>query len=81
MISEESPVVQKALSRLPADASYARIYRIQTSHQCAVAHQLLPKNQQLPPKEDTHYLIPYILEAEAEAAERKELNNIVFSKK
>lgn len=73
---EETPVAQKALSRLPDDVTYARNYRMITAHQLALSHQLLPPSKALKPEEDTHYLIPYLLEAEKEAFEKAELDNI-----
>lgn len=72
--------MQKAISRLPADVSYARNYRFITAHQLALSHQLLPPSKAVKPEEDTHYLIPYILEAEKEAFEKAELDNIVIPK-
>lgn len=76
LIAEESPVMQKAISRLPEEESYARVYRNITAHQLALSHQLLPPNKAVKPEEDNHYLIPYILEAEKEAFEKRELDNI-----
>lgn len=73
---EESPVVQKAISRLPDDELYARNYRLITAHQCSLTHHLLPPNKAVKPEQDNHYLIPYILEAEKEAFEKAELDNI-----
>ncbi|KAK6462735.1 hypothetical protein DFJ63DRAFT_287876 [Scheffersomyces coipomensis] len=76
LIAEESPIGQKAIARLPEDISYARNYRIITAHQLSLSHQLLPPNKAVKPEEDTHYLIPYLLEAEKEAFEKAELDNI-----
>ncbi|KAK6197970.1 ubiquinol-cytochrome c reductase complex 14 kDa protein [Scheffersomyces amazonensis] len=76
LIMEETPIAQKAISRLPEDEIYARNYRILTAHQLALSHQLLPPNKAVQPEEDTHYLIPYLLEAEKEAFEKVELDNI-----
>lgn len=76
LIIEENPVAQKAISRLPEDELYARNFRMITAHQCALSHQLLPASKAVKPEEDTHYLIPYLLEAEKEAFEKKELDNI-----
>lgn len=47
-----------------------------TAHQCSLSHQLLPPNKAVKASEDDHYLIPYLLEAEKEAFEKKELDNI-----
>ncbi|EGW30581.1 ubiquinol-cytochrome c reductase complex 14 kDa protein [Spathaspora passalidarum NRRL Y-27907] len=76
LLMEETPVMQTAIRRLPEDLSYARNYRILTAHQLALTHQLLPADKAVKPEEDDHYLIPYILEAEAEAFEKAELDNI-----
>lgn len=76
LIIEESPVAQKAIARLPADVSYARNFRIITAHQCGLSHQLLPPSKAVKAEEDTHYLIPYLLEAEKEAFEKAELDHI-----
>lgn len=81
MISEESDVMQKAISRLPAQESYARNFRILTAHQSSLSHHLLPKDKQIKQEEDVPYLLPYILEAEKEAFEKKELDNLVIVKK
>ncbi|EDK46743.1 ubiquinol-cytochrome c reductase complex 14 kDa protein [Lodderomyces elongisporus NRRL YB-4239] len=76
LLIEETPVMQKAIKRLPSSVSYARNYRILTAHQLSLSHQLLPADKALKPEEDDHYLIPYILEAEKEAFEKAELDNI-----
>lgn len=68
--------MQKAISRLPEDEIYARNFRFITAHQCSLSHHLLPANKAVKPEEDKHYLIPYILEAEKEAFEKAELDNI-----
>lgn len=80
LISEETPVMQKAISRLPANEVYARNYRFITAHQNALSHHLLPPNKAVQPEDDTHYLVPYILEAEREAFEKHELDNIEIPK-
>lgn len=76
LIHEETPVVQKALSRLPKDEIYARNFRMLTAAQCGITHHLLPANEQVKPEEDKPYLLPYLLEIEAENFEREELDNI-----
>lgn len=80
LISEENPIAQTALRRLPEDESYARIYRIIRAHQTELTHHLLPKNEWIQPQEDVPYLLPYILEAEAAAKEKEELDNLEVSK-
>lgn len=61
ILLEETPIMQTAIRRLPADLSYSRNYRILTAHQLALSHQLLPAEKAVKPEEDDHYLIPYIL--------------------
>ena len=73
---EETPVMQKAIKRLPPSLSYARNFRILTAHQLSLTQQILPPEKALKPEEDDQYLIPYILEAEKEAFEKAELDNI-----
>ncbi|CCH45409.1 Cytochrome b-c1 complex subunit [Wickerhamomyces ciferrii] len=76
LIHEETPIVQKALTRLPKHESYARNFRTLTAAQCGITHHLLPAKDQVKPEEDKPYLLPYLLEIEAEAFERDELDNI-----
>ncbi|CAN3356809.1 cytochrome b-c1 complex subunit 7, mitochondrial [Diutina catenulata] len=76
LIDEENPILQKAIHRLPAEDKYARVYRQITAHQLALSHELLPPAKAVQPEQDDHYLIPYILEAEKEAFEKAELDNI-----
>ncbi|CAN3376602.1 hypothetical protein DIURU_002649 [Diutina rugosa] len=76
IIIEETPIMQTALKRLPAEEKYARVYRQITAHQLALSHELLPAAKAVQPNQDNHYLIPYILEAEKEAFEKAELDNI-----
>lgn len=80
LLIEETPVAQKAISRLPTEESYARNYRIITAHQLFLSHDLLPESKVLKAEDDVPYLTPYILEAEAEAAEREALNNSIVVK-
>ncbi|KAF3936656.1 hypothetical protein ABW19_dt0206981 [Dactylella cylindrospora] len=71
LVREETPVVQKALKRLPPRLAYDRAYRIRRALQCSVTHTLLPKDQWIKPEEDVPYLTPYIEEIEKEEAERQ----------
>lgn len=80
LLLEETPVMQKAISRLPPDLSYSRVYRNITARQLSLSHDLLPPNKAVKPEEDNHYLVPYILEAEKEAFEKAELDNIQVTK-
>ncbi len=72
--------MQSAIKRLPAEESYARNYRIMTSHQLSLMHDVLPDSKAIQPEDDIPYLTPYILEAEAEAKEKAELDNIKLVK-
>lgn len=74
LLMEETPLMQKAIRRLPQDESYSRIYRIIRAHQCEVEHKLLDKKQWT--KNDRRYLLPYILEAEREAKEKEDLDHL-----
>ncbi|CCG24412.1 Qcr7 ubiquinol-cytochrome-c reductase, subunit 7 [Candida orthopsilosis Co 90-125] len=76
LLMEETPIMQKAIKRLPPALSYSRNFRILTAHQLSLTQQILPAEKALKPEEDDHYLIPYILEAEKEAFEKAELDNI-----
>lgn len=80
LLQEENPAMQKAISRLPAEESYARNYRNITAHQLAVSVEVLPESKAIKASEDTPYLTPYVLEAEAELAEKEALNNSVLVK-
>lgn len=80
LISEENDIAQTALRRLPADESYARIYRIINAHQSELTHHLLPKDKWIKPEEDTPYLTPYLLEAEAAVQEKQELDHLELAK-
>lgn len=80
LIEEENDVAQTALRRLPADESYARIYRIINAHQLSLTQHLLPKDKWLKPEDDIPYLTPYLLEAEAAAKEKEELDNLELAK-
>lgn len=76
LFSEENPILQTALRRLPEEESYSRNYRIIRAHQQELTHHLLPKKEWVNNNDDVHYLLPYILEAEAEALERDQLDHL-----
>ena len=76
LFSEENPIMQTALKRLPEDESYSRNYRIIRAHQYELTHHLLPRNEWIEAKDDVNYLLPYILEAEAEAIEKDQLDHL-----
>ncbi|GMM30804.1 ubiquinol--cytochrome-c reductase subunit 7 [Martiniozyma asiatica (nom. inval.)] len=80
LIWEENPAMQKAISRLPAEESYARNFRIMTAHQLTLSHDLLPESKRVKVEDDVPYLTPYIIEAEAEIAEKAALNDSIVAK-
>lgn len=73
---EENEVVKTALSRIPAEESYKRVYRIAVAFQASLTQQLAAPADRISPEEDTSYLVPYLLEAEAQIKEREELDNL-----
>lgn len=77
LFMEENEVMATALRRIPADESYKRVFRIATAMQMSLTQQILPEKDWIKPEEDTDYLIPYLLEAEAQIKEREELDNLV----
>ncbi|KAL9121751.1 MAG: hypothetical protein Q9187_001691 [Circinaria calcarea] len=81
LIPEESETVLLALKRLPPKEAYDRVFRLRRALQCSLAHQLLPKDQQIKPEEDYLYLTPIIKEIEAENQERDDLEAMVVKKR
>jgi ubiquinol-cytochrome c reductase subunit 7 len=79
LLIEENPAMQKAISRLPVEESYARNFRIITAHQLFLSADVLPESKSIKASEDVPYLTPYVLEAEAELAEKAALNNSVVA--
>lgn len=77
LFMEENEVMKTALSRIPADESYKRVYRISVAFQASLTQQLASEADRIKPEEDTSYLIPYLLEAEAQIKERDDLDNLV----
>ncbi|KAI9696933.1 MAG: Cytochrome b-c1 complex subunit 7 [Candelina mexicana] len=81
LIPEESETVLLALKRLPPKEAYDRVFRLRRAFQASLAHQLLPKDQQTKPEDDTAYLTPIIREIEAENQEREDLEAMVIKRK
>ncbi|KAH7096811.1 14 kDa subunit of cytochrome bd ubiquinol oxidase [Auriculariales sp. MPI-PUGE-AT-0066] len=81
LIREENHIVQKALSRLPAEVLQARSFRLKRAMQQSVLHKDLPPNEWLKPEEDVRYLQPLIEQVEAEEAERQLLDNLVVERR
>ncbi|KAG8928946.1 hypothetical protein FRC01_005153 [Tulasnella sp. 417] len=81
LLVEEREDVQKALSRLPAREGYDRAYRLKMSHQLAVLHRPLPKEQWLTAKDDVRYLAPVVEGVKAENDERDHWDTMEVEKK
>ncbi|GAA6024442.1 hypothetical protein JCM10207_005763 [Rhodosporidiobolus poonsookiae] len=77
LLLEENAVVQKALGRLSERESYDRAFRLRTASMASIAHQDLPKEQWVKPEDDKRYLKPFILEVEAENADRVKYDTAV----
>ncbi|GAK68419.1 cytochrome bd ubiquinol oxidase [Moesziomyces antarcticus] len=80
LLVEESPRVQKALSRLPEREAYDRAFRLRQASQLSVLHRELPKDQWLPAKEDKRYLTPYVAEVAEEESERAAWDTVAVKK-
>ncbi|KAJ1020514.1 hypothetical protein NDA13_005830 [Ustilago tritici] len=80
LMVEESPRVQKAISRLPEKEAYDRAFRLRQAAQLSVLHRELPKEQWLPAKEDKRYLTPYVAEVAEEETERAAWDTIAVKK-
>lgn len=76
LISEENDIAQTAIRRLPEKESYGRVFRIIRAHQAELTHHILEKDKWTTAEEDVPYLLPYLLEAEAAAREKVELENL-----
>ncbi|KIO34412.1 hypothetical protein M407DRAFT_240691 [Tulasnella calospora MUT 4182] len=70
LLVEEREDVQKALGRLTAREGFDRAYRLKMSHQLAVLHRPLPKEQWLTAKDDVRYLAPIVEGVKTEDDER-----------
>ncbi|KAI1817354.1 cytochrome b-c1 complex subunit 7 [Poronia punctata] len=76
LLIEENEEVLKALSRLPPQEAYDRVYRIRRAVQCSVSHKLLPKDQWTKPEEDVPYLTPILAQVRAQEAEKAALDSL-----
>ncbi|PVD32569.1 hypothetical protein C0Q70_08010 [Pomacea canaliculata] len=70
----ETPAVQEAIRRLPADVYDARQFRISRALYLSGRKEILPKDEWTKMEEDVRYLTPYIKEVEKEIEERAEWN-------
>ncbi|WWC73091.1 uncharacterized protein I206_107056 [Kwoniella pini CBS 10737] len=80
LIVEETPQVQKALSRLSAKQRYDRVFRMRRGLTQSMAHKNLPKEQWVKADEDVRYLTPLIEQVVAEEAERAEWDYMTVEK-
>ncbi|KAH8833606.1 cytochrome b-c1 complex subunit 7 [Flagelloscypha sp. PMI_526] len=71
LIQEESPVVQRAISRLTPREQFDRAFRLKRASHCSVLHRPLPKEQWTTPEQDIRYLTPHIVSVLEEEKERK----------
>ncbi|KAI1313013.1 Cytochrome b-c1 complex subunit 7 [Mortierella claussenii] len=76
VLSEETDIIREAISRLPDEENYARIFRMKTAFQYSLSHTVATKETAMKPENDIRYLFPTIEEVAAEVAERDEFNNI-----
>ncbi|XP_064387291.1 uncharacterized protein LOC135335665 [Halichondria panicea] len=72
--NEEDPAVKEAVRRLPEEDSYARLYRIKRALDLSIKGAQLPKEQWITPGSDVPYLLPTIIQVEAELKEKKAWN-------
>lgn len=68
---DNTPEVQEAIRRLPANVYDARKARIDIAFHLSMNKTLLPKNQWTKYEEDIKYLDPYLEEVKREFAEKK----------
>ncbi|WWD21306.1 hypothetical protein CI109_105790 [Kwoniella shandongensis] len=80
LIPEENPTVQKAISRLPANVSYDRVYRMRRGLIQSMLHTSLPKEQWTKAEKDERYLTPLIEQVVAEEKEREEWDTMIVEK-
>lgn len=73
--------MQLALRRLPPAESYDRVYRLIRGTQFSLSHKLATGSDVTTAEQDDHYLIPYILDVEAEAFEKEALDNLEVVKR
>ncbi|KAH8928478.1 ubiquinol-cytochrome c reductase subunit 7 [Atractiella rhizophila] len=81
LITEENPVVQKALTRLEPREQYDRAFRLRRAIHYSMLHEPLPKEQWTTEEQDTAYLRPHIVEIEAEIKERQYWDDFMPPKK
>ncbi|KAK8844038.1 hypothetical protein IAR55_006832 [Kwoniella newhampshirensis] len=80
LIVEENPTVQKAISRLPANQSYDRVFRMRRGLIQSMLHTPLPKEQWTKAEADERYLTPLIEQVVAEEKEREEWDTMVVER-
>ncbi|KAF7295103.1 Ubiquinol-cytochrome-c reductase complex subunit 6 [Mycena indigotica] len=81
LLIEERPEVQKALSRLTPRQAYDRAFRIKRASQADVLHAPLPKEQWTKPEQDIRYLLPHVIDVEAEIKERAHWDTLAVTRR
>jgi len=81
LLAEETPEVQRALSRLTERENYDRAYRLKRASQASLLHTPLPKDQWVKPEEDIRYLEPHVLDVLKEVEERRMWDSVVVERK
>ncbi|KAJ2901082.1 Cytochrome b-c1 complex subunit 7 [Coemansia aciculifera] len=76
LLTEETPVIQEAISRLNREEIDLRNYRHRRAFQLSLSHQELPSSEWTKAKDDVKYLQPLIAEVSQEYAERDAFNSM-----
>lgn len=76
-----SKLTPQAISRLPANEGYDRVYRFRVAFQQDLMRRPLPKEQWLKPEDDVRYLTPYIKEVAREDKERADWDSVLVKDK
>ncbi|PVF97299.1 putative ubiquinol--cytochrome-c reductase [Serendipita vermifera] len=79
LLIEERDDVQRALNRLPEREAYDRVYRLRRAFQYDTMRRQLPRDQWTKPEDDVRYLVPHVVEAVKEDAERAEWDTMDVS--
>jgi len=81
LLQEESPTVQRALTRLKPREYYDRSFRFKRACQASVLHAPLLKEEWTKSEDDVRYLVPYIEDVMKEEAERKHWDTMIVERK
>jgi len=81
LLQEETPTVQRALTRLEPREYYDRSYRLKRASHASVLHAPLAKEEWTKAEDDVRYLLPHVHEVMKEDAERKHWDTIIVERK